>query len=105
MLFGTCQNIKFEIDILLFFLLKSRFSQPLKRFSGGKGIPILRRVFSQFVGEIIEGMAGCIPLPAIMAKLLSDSGNQEFGDFKLIILKMLSTYGYEKRILVSSFCF
>lgn len=61
---------------------------------------ILRRVFSKFVGEIIEGMVGYIPLPAIMTKLLSDSGNQEFGDFKLTILKMLGTYGYEKRILV-----
>lgn len=61
---------------------------------------ILRRLFSKFVGEIIEGMVGYITLPAIMAKLLSDNGNQEFGDFKLTILKMLGTYGYEKRILV-----
>ncbi|XP_073012447.1 uncharacterized protein [Typha latifolia] len=60
---------------------------------------LLRRVFSQFVGEIIEGMAGYIPLPVIMAKLLSDNRNQEFGDFKIIIIKMLETYGYEKRIL------
>ncbi|XP_078156920.1 transducin family protein / WD-40 repeat family protein [Carex rostrata] len=98
-----CQRNMHRIDQKesesLWFNLFDVFSQPLQRFSGGKGIPILRRVFSQFVGEIIEGMAGCIPLPAIMAKLLSDSGNQEFGDFKLIILKMLSTYGYEKRIL------
>ncbi|KAJ6807507.1 vacuolar protein sorting-associated protein 8-like protein [Iris pallida] len=60
---------------------------------------ILRRLFSQFVGEIIEGMAGFIPLPEIMAKLLSDNGNQEFGDFKLTILGMLGSYGYERRIL------
>jgi len=72
-----------------------------RRFSKNiKGANILRRVFSKFVGEIIEGMIGYIPLPAIMAKLLSDNGNQEFGDFKLTILKMLGTYGYEKRILV-----
>ncbi|ONK64159.1 uncharacterized protein A4U43_C07F22710 [Asparagus officinalis] len=62
-------------------------------------INILRRLFSSFVGEIIEGMVGYVPLPSIMSKLLSDNGNQEFGDFKLTILKMLGTYGYEKRIL------
>lgn len=45
-------------------------------------------------------MAGYIPLPVIMTKVLSDNGDQEFGDFKLIILRMLGTYGYEKRILV-----
>jgi len=61
---------------------------------------VLRKIFSQFVGEIIEAMAGYIPLPAIMAKLLSDNGNQEFGDFKLVIHRMLSMYLYEKRILV-----
>lgn len=60
---------------------------------------ILRKTFSQCVGEIIEAMAGYIPLPAIMAKLLSDNGNQEFGDFKLVIHRMLSMYLYEKRIL------
>lgn len=101
---------------------QSRFSEPLKRFYGNKEISegqnhvcsspaisemghkkctgILRRVFSQFVGEIIEGMAGFVPLPVIMGKLLSDNGNQEFGDFKFTILKMLGTYGYERRILV-----
>ncbi|KAJ4795229.1 Vacuolar protein sorting-associated protein 8-like protein [Rhynchospora pubera] len=98
-----CQRNMHRIDPneseSLWFQLFDAFSRPLKSFSGGKRIPILRRVFSHFVGDIIEGMAGCIPLPAIMAKLLSDSGNREFGDFKLIILKMLSTYGYEKRIL------
>ncbi|PNT65776.1 hypothetical protein BRADI_3g02497v3 [Brachypodium distachyon] len=64
-----------------------------------KCLNALRRVFSQFVGEIIEAMAGYIPLPAIMAKLLSDNGSQEFGDFKLVIHRMLSMYLYEKRIL------
>ncbi|PKA59981.1 hypothetical protein AXF42_Ash009665 [Apostasia shenzhenica] len=60
---------------------------------------ILRRLFSQLIGEIIEGMTGYLPLPAVMAKLLSDNGNQEFGDFKFTILKMLGTYNYERRIL------
>ncbi|WVZ90880.1 hypothetical protein U9M48_037136 [Paspalum notatum var. saurae] len=60
---------------------------------------VLRKIFSQCVGEIIEAMAGYIPLPAIMAKLLSDNGSQEFGDFKLVIHRMLSMYLYEKRIL------
>ncbi|XP_073114052.1 uncharacterized protein [Elaeis guineensis] len=100
---------------------RSSFSEPLKRFYGNKEVSegqscvgsspaisdmgykkctgILRRVFSQFVGEIIEGMAGFVPLPVIMGKLLSDNGNQEFGDFKFTILKMLGTYGYERRIL------
>jgi hypothetical protein len=35
-----------------------------------------------------------------MSKLLSDNGSQEFGDFKITILGMLGTYGFERRILV-----
>lgn len=120
-------------------VILNRFTEPLKRFSGGKEVherwdvsklpatsdtqqkdksfsswgisketncpDILRKMFSQFVGEVIERMAGYIPLPAIMAKLLADNGNQEFGDFKFTILKMLGTYGYERRILVIHFYF
>ncbi|XP_077245678.1 transducin family protein / WD-40 repeat family protein [Tasmannia lanceolata] len=63
------------------------------------GAHILQRVFSQFIREIVEGMIGYVPLPTIMAKLLSDNGSQEFGDFKLTILGILGTYGYERRIL------
>ncbi|GLJ14759.1 hypothetical protein SUGI_0239380 [Cryptomeria japonica] len=59
----------------------------------------LRRVFAHFIGEIIEGMMGYVPLPVIMSKLLSDNGNQEFGDFKATILGLLGTYGYERTIL------
>ena len=70
-----------------------------------KCLNVLRKVFSQCVGETIEAMAGYIPLPAIMAKLLSDNGNQEFGDFKLVIHRMLSMYLYEKRILVWLFVY
>ncbi|KAM0845517.1 hypothetical protein ACQ4PT_056320 [Festuca glaucescens] len=75
------------------------FSQQIVNSSNQRCLNTLRRVFSQFVGEIIEAMAGYIPLPAIMAKLLSDNGSQEFGDFKLVIHRMLSMYLYEKRIL------
>ncbi|KAI0500748.1 hypothetical protein KFK09_018964 [Dendrobium nobile] len=60
---------------------------------------ILRRLFSQFIGEIMEGMAGYLPVPAVISKLLSENRNQEFGDFKMTILKMLGTYNYERRIL------
>ncbi|KAH9322057.1 hypothetical protein KI387_016696 [Taxus chinensis] len=59
----------------------------------------LRRVFAHFIGEIIEGMMGYVPLPIIMSKLLSDNGSQEFGDFKATILGLLGTYGYERTIL------
>lgn len=122
---GLCQRNTQRLDPeeseSLWFQLLDSFSEPLKRFYGKKeaserqghvgSVPeisdmghkkcasILRRVFSQFVGEIIEGMAGFMPLPVIMGKLLSDNGNQEFGDFKFTILKMLGTYGYERRIL------
>lgn len=61
---------------------------------------LLRRLFSQFIKEIVEGMVGFVRLPEIMSKLLSDNGNQEFGDFKVTILGMLGTYGFERRILV-----
>lgn len=65
-----------------------------------KGAHILRKLFSQFVKEIVEGMIGYIRVPAIMSKLLSDNGGQEFGNFKVTILGMLGTYGFERRILV-----
>lgn len=68
-----------------------------------KCAPVLKRLFAQFVKEIAEGMIGYVRLPSIMAKLLSDNGNQEFGDFKLTILGMLGTYSFERRILVRIF--
>ena len=84
------------------------FSQQTAISAYQRCLNTLRRVFSQLVGEIIEAMSGYIPLPAIMAKLLSDYGSQEFGDFKLVIHRMLSMHLYEKRILVHidfcSFC-
>ncbi|OMO64188.1 hypothetical protein CCACVL1_21961 [Corchorus capsularis] len=64
-----------------------------------KGGHILRKLFSQFIKEIVEGMIGYVRLPTIMSKLLADNGRQEFGDFKLTILGMLGTYGFERRIL------
>ncbi|XP_038973310.1 vacuolar protein sorting-associated protein 8 homolog isoform X2 [Phoenix dactylifera] len=122
---GLCQRNTQRLDPQesesLWFRLLDSFSEPLKRFYGNKAVSegqsyvgsspassdmgfkkctgILRRVLSQFVGEIIEGMTGFVPLPVIMGKLLSDNGNQEFGDFRFTILKMLGTYGYERRIL------
>ncbi|TKY49418.1 hypothetical protein E2542_SST26849 [Spatholobus suberectus] len=65
---------------------------------------ILRKLLSQFIKEIVEGMIGFVNLPTIMFKLLSDNGSQEFGDFKLTILGMLGTYGFERKILVRLTC-
>ncbi|KAF5732004.1 vacuolar protein sorting-associated protein 8 isoform X1 [Tripterygium wilfordii] len=65
-----------------------------------KGVAhVLKKLFSQFIKEIVEGMMGCVRLPTIMSKVLSDNANQEFGDFKLTILGMLGTYGFERGIL------
>ncbi|CAK9319230.1 unnamed protein product [Citrullus colocynthis] len=64
-----------------------------------KAAHILRRLFSQFIKEIVEGMIGYVHLPTIMSRLLYDNGSQEFGDFKLTILGMLGTFGFERRIL------
>uniref|UniRef100_A0A7N2MWS3 RING-type domain-containing protein n=1 Tax=Quercus lobata TaxID=97700 RepID=A0A7N2MWS3_QUELO len=64
-----------------------------------RGAHILRKLFSQFIKEIVEGMIGYVRLPTIISKLLSDNGSQEFGDFKLTILGMLGIYGFERRIL------
>ncbi|KAI9182668.1 hypothetical protein LWI28_027684 [Acer negundo] len=64
-----------------------------------RGAHIFKKLFSQFIKEIVEGMIGYVRLPTIMSKLLSDNGSQEFGDFKLTILGMLGTYGFERRIL------
>ncbi|RYR24196.1 hypothetical protein Ahy_B02g057703 isoform A [Arachis hypogaea] len=60
---------------------------------------IMRKLLSQFIKEIVEGMIGFVHLPTIMSKLLSDNGTQEFGDFKFTILGMLGIYGFERRIL------
>lgn len=65
-----------------------------------KAAHILRKLFSQFIREIVEGMMGYVHLPTIMSRLLYDNGSQEFGDFKLTILGMLGTFGFERRILV-----
>lgn len=62
---------------------------------------ILRKLFSIFIKEIVEGMIGYVRLPTVMMKLLSDNGHQEFGDFKATILGMLGTYDFERRILVT----
>ncbi|XP_054783316.1 uncharacterized protein LOC129290548 isoform X2 [Prosopis cineraria] len=69
------------------------------KISKSSGADVLRRMFSLFIKEIVEGMIGYVRLPTIMSKLLSDNGSQEFGDFKLTILGMLGTYGFERRIL------
>ncbi|KAK1369871.1 vacuolar protein sorting-associated protein 8-like [Heracleum sosnowskyi] len=74
-----------------------RIRWKLSRFQ--KGAHILRKLFSLFIKEIVEGMIGYVRLPTIMMKLLSDNGSQEFGDFKLTILGMLGTYDFERRIL------
>ncbi|XP_022144189.1 vacuolar protein sorting-associated protein 8 homolog [Momordica charantia] len=64
-----------------------------------KAAHILKRLFSRFIKEIVEGMIGYVHLPIIMSRLLSDNGSQEFGDFKLTVLGMLGTFGFERRIL------
>lgn len=79
---------------------KEEFANKWRISKSNKSAHILRRVFSHFIREIVEGMIGYVRLPTIMAKLLSDNGSQEFGDFKLTILGMLGTYGFERRILV-----
>ncbi|XP_057778554.1 uncharacterized protein LOC130997300 [Salvia miltiorrhiza] len=65
----------------------------------GKCAHMMRKLFSIFIKEIVEGMIGYVRLPRIMLKLLSDNGNQEFGDFKLTILGILGRYDFERRIL------
>ncbi|KAH6791560.1 transducin family protein / WD-40 repeat family protein [Perilla frutescens var. hirtella] len=65
----------------------------------GKRAHMMRKLFSVFIKEIVEGMIGYVRLPRIMLKLLSDNGNQEFGDFKLTILGILGRYDFERRIL------
>ncbi|GFQ05580.1 vacuolar protein sorting-associated protein 8 homolog [Phtheirospermum japonicum] len=67
-----------------------------------RGAHTMRKLFSLFIKEIVEGMIGYVRLPQIMLKLLSDNGNQEFGDFKITILGMLGTYDFERKILDSA---
>lgn len=77
---------------------RSRFKWKVSKYN--KGAHMMRKLFSIFIKEIVEGMIGYVRLPRIMLKLLSDNGSQEFGDFKLTILGMLGTYDFERRILV-----
>ncbi|CAM6085101.1 unnamed protein product [Calypogeia fissa] len=60
---------------------------------------LLRKVLAQFIGDIVNGMMGYVPLPTIMNKILEEHRGHEFGDFKETILDMLSAYGYERAIL------
>lgn len=121
---GLCQRNTPRLDLeeseSLWFRLLDSFCEPLtestkqgnkaESFSGHevekwkisksvRGARVMKRLFSLFIKEIVEGMIGYVHLPTIMSKLLSDNGNQEFGDFKLTILGMLGTYGFERRIL------
>ncbi|CAA0827177.1 transducin family protein / WD-40 repeat family protein [Striga hermonthica] len=68
----------------------------------GRVARMMRKLFSIFIKEIIEGMIGYVRLPQIMSKLLSDNSNQEFGDFRLTILGMLGAYDFERKILDSA---
>ncbi|MQM01059.1 hypothetical protein Taro_033803, partial [Colocasia esculenta] len=77
--------------------IRSMLNQKFREL--GRGAGLLRSILSQFIKEIVEGMVGYVPLPAIMGKLLAENGGQEFGDFKLTLLGLLGTYGYERRIL------
>lgn len=61
---------------------------------------LLRKALAQFIGDIVNGMMGYVPLPVIMNKILEDHRGHELGDFKATILDMLSAYGYERAILV-----
>lgn len=72
----------------------------LKTSKSGRYAHMTRKMFSIFIKEIVEGMIGYVRLPRIMLKLLSDNGNQEFGDLKLTILEILGRYDFERRILV-----
>ncbi|KAI3843581.1 hypothetical protein MKX03_022406 [Papaver bracteatum] len=68
-------------------------------FKSHRGAHILKKVFAQFIREVVDGMIGYVHLPSIMAKLLADNGSQEFGDYKFTISGLLGTYGFERRIL------
>ncbi|KAL6495612.1 hypothetical protein OROGR_030175 [Orobanche gracilis] len=79
---------------------ENKFKWKLSMSHGGARL--MRKLFSIFIKEIVEGMIGYVRLPQIMFKLLSDNGNQEFGDFKLTVLGMLGTYDFERKILDSA---
>ncbi|CAH1429293.1 unnamed protein product [Lactuca virosa] len=120
---GLCQRNSSRLDPneseALWFQLLDTFCEPLtnpnpgvggdKKDCGSKskwkikgcdeGGDILRKLFSIFIKEIVEGMIGYVRLPTVMMKLLSDNGHQEFGDFKATILGMLGTYDFERKIL------
>ncbi|BBN19147.1 vacuolar protein sorting-associated protein 8 [Marchantia polymorpha subsp. ruderalis] len=62
-------------------------------------VQAVRTLLVQYIGEIVNGMMGFVPISVTMSKILEDHGGHEFGDFKATILDMLSAYGYERAIL------
>ncbi|KAJ6328871.1 hypothetical protein OIU77_010536 [Salix suchowensis] len=111
---GLCQRntprLQPEESEMLWFRLLDSFCVPLmdsysdrraseaKNYGGELG-EVLGSHEDDGACKLSRGMIGYIRLPTIMSKLLSDNGSQEFGDFKITILGMLGTYGFERRIL------
>ncbi len=54
---------------------------------------------TNFMKMVLTSMMGGIALPSILSKIVGDHGNDEFGDFKFIIVEILDTYSFERAIL------
>ncbi|CAN0410203.1 unnamed protein product, partial [Ectocarpus sp. 12 AP-2014] len=45
-----------------------------------------------------DAVAGYVPLPAIVKKVVSDHAGSSLGEFRHVILAMLDTYSYDTAI-------
>ncbi|CAM9876663.1 unnamed protein product [Phaeothamnion confervicola] len=55
-------------------------------------------VLDTILSTVLDGMAGYVPLPAIVGKILLDHAGNTVGEFRHILLSMLETYAYETSI-------
>ncbi|KDO25972.1 hypothetical protein SPRG_08625 [Saprolegnia parasitica CBS 223.65] len=53
---------------------------------------------NELIRIILERMASCVSLQAILFKITNEHGKDEFGDFRPTIFGMLDTYNYEHNI-------
>eukprot|EP00899_Mesostigma_viride_P010047 jgi/Mesvir1/19043/Mv12805-RA.1 len=69
-----------------------------QRRAGG----VLHRTLTSLLGDVMTSATECLPLQAVLRKLLAEHGRDELGDFRASILGMLASCGYEASILATA---
>ena len=61
--------------------------------------PETQDVLHKLMRTVLNGMSGSVSLPSLLSKILDDHGERQYGEFKDVILGILSTYRYETVLL------